>query len=953
MQNDGRQQFMPDPRMTTYSTASSFYNRESGYSNYAPAPQAQTQPSGGYTASKTTPSIVFPSAEILLGSQGQNGGPGSTMDGPARKRRKPSLNDPIQTHLLLQTALGDSGQFEILSFEELEALKREAQSIRARISGLTKKLALETKVRDAAKSLVRLQSTPSSSATSSPKFSRTNSGLSKEPQDKAQAEYAEAVKRCEALAKELYSLEQKERAVQTRILQHTAGILQNTHHGFSKNTGQGLPFVPGGGRPDSPASLDGSNSRALTGEVSAYDALAYNLNDSSVYESMLDNLSAIGGGHKRQPSGRLSSETTTQQREMMMYLASGLEDLNKRVAALLAKTNARKAQQYDQFPEMVDEAVNITFAQRLDKLTQGLEDISLEQDTLKRDAEVKARGDGEQVAKLQTELQAIVAEKVALQKSFEDSMSAKSKGAGEQVSKLQAELQASVQENLALQKEFDRIEDSMNAQLGDINSELYSILSSGSVNATKAPVDAGPMDSLAHTKSQVASLRTLVQSSTTALNSKRQTDALLEGLWSFILGAEEDLRARKKKEREQLNQKRSQGAQIDSEDEVSPDEDDGLGEDFSMQAFNTKVQWLVSQSLYLKEKQSSLRRKVKAHRERADRSLESVAGSEGVKEQLVKAEGLYATAKEELRDLEGRTAQLQKSQDEKDARIKALQTEIAQAETDARNEAQAEIEVLEQQLQNAQQKASTLEKTLASTKQEHEAAALTRQQSDESSRKNEAELVDLRDEVIRLKTELTIAQAELEGAYGSRSQRAAEMTKAANTEAIKQLEVLTARNAELAAQVATFQSGSSDREAQLRKELADTLKDFEELTKASVDSEREREELEGAIDKYRDRVEGLEAQLAEDSVKWLGIVGGGGDGGSASPGSSVGGAAAQSMSVVVLKNEFKKMMREARVESSKQLRVSCVPSSCLTEPWKAEANELCRLSRTSADDWRG
>jgi hypothetical protein len=48
----------------------------------------------------------------------------------------------------------------------------------------------------------------------------------------------------------------------------------------------------------------------------------------------------------------------------------------------------------------------------------------------------------------------------------------------------------------------------------------------------------------------------------------------------------------------------------------------------------------------------------------------------------------------------------------------------------------------------------------------------------------------------------------------------------------------------------------------------------------------------------------------------------GDNGGSASPGSSAGGGAGQSMSVVVLKNEFKKMMREARVDSGKQLRVS-------------------------------
>ena len=888
MQNEGRQtSFVPD-RMTTYSAASSFYNRESAY-DFAPAPGLQQSAVPvAVSSSKSTPSIVFPSAEILLGNSGRIGGGASP---PARKRRKPSLNDPIQTHLLLQTALGDSGQYEILSFEELEALKRETQSVRARINGLQKKLALETKVRDAAKSLVRLRSTPSS-ATSSPKLNRRSSNPGKDPQDKAKAEYEEAVKRCDQLARELYNLEQRERQAQTRILQHTAGILQNTHHGFSKN--QGLPFVPGG-RPDSPASLDGSQSRG-------YDIGTYN--DSSIYDTMLEGLNMAS--HKRRPSGRMSAETSVQQREMMMYLAGGLEDLNRRMAAVLAKTNASKAQKYDQFPDMVDEAVNVTFAQRLDQLTQGLADIELEQDSLKQDAQTRAQGASEELARLQAELQS------------------RSKGEGEQLTKLQAELQASVQENLALQKEYDRIEDSMSAQLGDINNDLNQLLSSSNtVNIPKAPVDAGPMDSLEYIKAQLVTVRNVLQSSTAALNDKRQVDAVMEGLWSFILGAEEDLRTRKRKEHEALTQKRVEGAQIESEDEVSPDEDDGLGEEFSMQAFNTKVQWLVSQSLYLKEKQGSLRRKVKAHRERADRSLQSMQGSEGLKEQLGKAEGLYAAAREELRELEARTLELQNEQEEKDARIKSLQSEIAKAEMDARNEAQAEIEVLEQQLQDAQRKAAAFEKDLASARQEHEASALSRKDSEEATKKNEAELLDLRDEVVRLKTELTIAQAELEGAYGSRSQRAAELQKATNTAASKELEAIATKNRELEAQILHLQKGSGDREKELHKELTETLKEFEELTKASVDSEREREELEGVIDKYRDKVEMLEAQVAEDSVKWLGIVGADGKGGGeASPGSSVGSAPAQSMSVVVLKNEFKKMMREARLESLKQLRVS-------------------------------
>ncbi|KIW02055.1 uncharacterized protein PV09_06555 [Verruconis gallopava] len=881
MQNDSstrQQSFLPD-RSMTYSTASSFYARESTYDFAGSAPAPATLTAAGTTGARSTPSIQFPKPEILLGNYApsslasRNGGPTSP---PAQKRRKASLSDPVLTHLLLQTALGDSGDFEILSLDELEALKREGQSLRARISGLQRKLALETKVRDAAKSLVRLRSTPSS-ATSSPKFNRRSSNIAKESQDRAQLEYEEAEKKCDALARELYSLEQRERQVQTRILQHTAGILQMTHHGYTKT--QGMPFLPGA-RPDSPASLDGTQPRNLNGAVQNYDALMFN--DPSPYDNMLESLNSTPP--KQQPLGRLSADTSAQQREMLGYLANGLEDLNTRVAAVLARTNTQKAQKYGRFPEIIDDAVNVSLAQRLDQLAQGLDDIEAEQKALQQEAESRSQGDDKQVAQLQ------------------------------------AELQASIQENMALQKEYDRIEDSMSAQLAEINSELYQVMTAASLNVAKAPADSGPMDSLEYTKAQLANVKNMVQASSKAANEARQVDAMVQGLWAFILGAEEDLRDRKRKEREQLAQKRAAGARVDSEDEISDDEDVGaeLGETFTMQAFNAKVQWLVSQSLQLKESQSDLKRKIKAHRERADRSLESQAGNDGLREQLNQTNALYAAAQDQLRDLESRIAQLQSSQDEKDARLKALQDEIAKADMNARNEARqeskVEIEVLEQQLKDAQGRAAAFEQELAAAQRQREVDLAA---TDEAAKQSEAEMQELRDEVVRLKTELTIAQAELDGAYGSRSERAAETAAAANTEASKKLEAMISKNAELTAQIADLQRASGERESQLKKELADTLKEFEELTKVSVEQERERDELESTIDKYRDRIESLEAQIAEDQVKWLGFVGDGGNG--ASPGSNVSGPS-QSMSVMVLKNEFKKMMRDARTESAKQLR---------------------------------
>ena len=53
------------------------------------------------------------------------------------------------------------------------------------------------------------------------------------------------------------------------------------------------------------------------------------------------------------------------------------------------------------------------------------------------------------------------------------------------------------------------------------------------------------------------------------------------------------------------------------------------------------------------------------------------------------------------------------------------------------------------------------------------------------------------------------------------------------------------------------------------------------MTKESLDMEKERQQLDGLIDSLRDRCEGLEAQLSEQKVRWLGVRSptGGHDGG--------------------------------------------------------------------------
>jgi len=187
-------------------------------------------------------------------------------------------------------------------------------------------------------------------------------------------------------------------------------------------------------------------------------------------------------------------------------------------------------------------------------------------------------------------------------------------------------------------------------------------------------------------------------------------------------------------------------------------------------------------------------------------------------------------------------------------------------------------------------------------------------------------------EFANLKTEVTIARAELDGAYGSRAQRAAEGAVRLDPAIQNELSELQLKNMNLAAEIASLRdrpssSGSADKKqavkdgkedekiAVLTKELAETIEEYEAMTKASIDWEKDREALESTIDKLRDEREKLEAQLSDEQVRWLGMRSPGGD----TPGGMMG--MGGNTSTTVLKNEFKKMMRDTRAEGAKNLRV--------------------------------
>ena len=296
---------------------------------------------------------------------------------------------------------------------------------------------------------------------------------------------------------------------------------------------------------------------------------------------------------------------------------------------------------------------------------------------------------------------------------------------------------------------------------------------------------------------------------------------------------------------------------------------------------------------------------------------------------------------------EARSKEIKEARDDAEYEVKRLQTVIESLQTnnsaneelkEAHSRAESEIQRLQGIIDTTQNDAGTRSEEIigARDRAEQEVAQLEaaiqqirsqsetriqeadnqRAQSDETVARLQNEMTELEGEIVRVTTELTMVKAELDGAYGTRAQRAAEVT--ADPSIQRENDALVTRNIELTEELAIIKSqrGGGDlqqRADTLERELRETIDDYEAMTKASIEFEKERERFEGFIDSLRDRCEQLETQLAEERISWMNL---------SSPTSVGRDGASETTSTMVLKNEFKKMMRDTRNENMKILRVS-------------------------------
>jgi hypothetical protein len=159
----------------------------------------------------------------------------SDMQQPPTPRADSFANgDELHRHLLVETAMFDSSRFDIVAIEEVDALKKEKTKVDARIEGTRRKLALESKVREAARSLHRLYSQkgrPPQGRRKSLLGDRRSSSSSVKSDSVGQAsdELAQSEKKVEELVQILVGLENRRQYIESRLLRHTAAVLQASH----------------------------------------------------------------------------------------------------------------------------------------------------------------------------------------------------------------------------------------------------------------------------------------------------------------------------------------------------------------------------------------------------------------------------------------------------------------------------------------------------------------------------------------------------------------------------------------------------------------------------------------------------------------------------------------------------------------------------------------------------
>ncbi|KAF5018259.1 hypothetical protein F66182_9762 [Fusarium sp. NRRL 66182] len=478
------------------------------------------------------------------------------------------LKDPIQVHLLTETALSDSKEFEILSQEEVDDLKKQCQSLAQRVDSTRQNLTIQSKYRDAAISMARLYNPGKVDG-------RRRSLLGRNSGDHARAKEAEAERqaserKCEELAAELFNLEKRLMEPQRRLLEHTAGILQLTHKA-SKKKEMAPPLQPINGMPGSPESL----------YTYTRNSMDRHGDDNYFNDDYHDQMNAI------------SARGPSRQQPMEIPLKSPIREQNSQLRDEMEKAKDEKLQLQSETDSLVKSISDMEV--RLENLNGSLRDAIVRFNPSKNDDYydppfgVPGMKPGEllnnQMDYLEMGLNAIEAE----------------------------------QESLG---ESGKVNSTMDKRIESLNQQVRDLLLTVDPDYPAAPnspqddIDAKLdylEDSLRAADSELERAVQTAQAGSLGNQNDDQVEAILMRLWGMMQTGFAKIK-REKEERRRARMERGY-----EDEEVSDDEFD-VEESFSITGFSNRVQWLYSQATTLKDQKSVLKRQIKQQRELNNKS---------------------------------------------------------------------------------------------------------------------------------------------------------------------------------------------------------------------------------------------------------------------------------------------------------------------------------------------
>lgn len=701
------------------------------------------------------------------------------------------LKDPVQVHLLTETALLDSKEYEILSQEEVDDLKKQCQILNQRIEQTRSNLAIQSKYRDAAISMSKLYSPTKVDFKRRSLLGHRHSG-STDAAREAEHELSTIQKKCEDLASELWSLEKRAMEPQRRLLEHTAGILQLTHKGNSKTPSPRVPLL--NGVPASPESMyttmNGRDSLSM-------DFLedGFTFDEASLYRSF--DMSERAEDRSRQNAIEIPLKSPV--RGQNRQLTEETERLREENRELQAQINELRGQGSDPWSLISDTEG------KLEQLNYRLREIVISTDPAKSDTYgAIPSGRLEPGDMIGSHLDYLENGLIAIAEDRGNSLEL-----AERIRTLNAEVQ-----NILLGANTNH-PPPPNAELG-VDEQLRYL-----------------RDSLPTIEDELRRAADASSTNSAARGESEQYETVLMGLWDIIQSGYADLRKRKQERRKARQEK---GLEPD-EDDMSDGESIDFDEQYSLSAFSVKIQWLYRQATKLHEQKGVLKRQIKQQRELNSRSdsekdqalRDKIDEVEQVKELLHQAEKETDNARSQLsqalQDLEesqnGRTEE-STAIDEAREQLKERNAKIASLEESVR-EVQA-------RLATAEANVAAITTQLQEVNDAKEAADKVIGEKERDLKTKDEELQQMTGMVAELKMEATLAKAELDGAYGSRKERAAEVAALHNNnESTKML----------------------NRVEVLEKELKATAQDLTDVVKQSLESEKKIGELEDELDRVK------------------------------------------------------------------------------------------------------